>query len=108
MSALMHRLDIVQQSIDSDNQNQVSIAINHMTSEENRLVVDLKASRSKIASGVQTLKEVLRTIDSASAAERSYKVGRGLMEHDGFVPWTGGGIDRLLLKLDIGNVQSLV
>ena len=108
MSALMQRLDIVQQSIDSDNQNQVSIATNHLTSEENRLVVDLKASRSKIASGVQTLIEVLRTIDFASAAERGYKVDQGLMEHDGFVPWTGGGIDRLLLKLDLGNVQSLV
>ena len=108
ISALMHRLDIVQQSIDSDNQNQVSITINYLTFEENRLVDDLKASRSKIASGVQTLKEVLRTIDSASAAERGYKAGQGPMEHDGFSPWTGGGIDRLLLKLDIGNVQSLV
>lgn len=108
MSALMQRLDIVQQSIDSDNQNQVSIAINHMTSEENRLVVDLKASRSTIASGVHTLIEVLRTIDSAGAAERGYKVDQGLMEHGGFIPWTGGGIDRLLLKLDLGNVQSLV
>ena len=108
MSALMQRLDVVQQSIDSDNQNQVSIAINHLTSEENRLVVDLKASRSKIASGEQTLIEALRTIDSASAAERGYRVDQGLMEHDGFVPWTSGGIDRLLLKLDLGNVQSLV
>ncbi|KAL9137401.1 MAG: hypothetical protein Q9175_001386 [Cornicularia normoerica] len=107
MSALMQRLNTVQQSIDSDTQNEVSIATNHFAAEEKKLVVDLKASHSKVASGVQALIEALRAIDSAKSAERGYQVDQMVMQHDRFVPWTGGGIDRLLLKLDYGYVQSL-
>lgn len=108
MSALMQRLNTIQQSLDSDTQNEVSIATNHLAAEEKRLVVDLKASRSKVASGVQALIEALRAIDTASAAARGYQGDQRLMQHNGgFVPWTGGGVDRLLLKLDYGNVQNV-
>ena len=106
--ALMQRLNTIQGSLSSDMQDEVSIATNHLVSEEKRLGVDLKASRSKVAGGVQALVEALRAIDAASAAERGYQGDPGLMQHDGFVPWTGGGVDRLLLKLDHGNVQTLV
>ena len=107
MSALMHRLETVQRSLDSATQDGVSVMTNHLAAEESRLVLDLKASRSKVASGVQTLIEALRAIDAANAAERGYRRDQGLMQHDGFVPWTGGGVDRLLLKLDYSNVQDL-
>ena len=107
MSALMQRLNTIQQSLGSDVQNEALTASNHLDAEEKRLVVDLQASRSKIASGVQGLIEALRTIDAASAAQRGYQGDQGLMQHDGFVPWTGGGVDRLLLKLDYGNVLNL-
>ena len=107
MSALMQRLNTIQQSLDSETQNEVSIATNNLAAEEKRLVADLKASRSKVASGVQALIEALRAIDTASAAERGYQGVQGLMSHGGFVPWTTGGVDRLLLKLDYGNVQNL-
>lgn len=107
MSALMQLLNTVQRSLDSDSQNEVSIATNHLVAEEERLMFDVKASRSKVASGVQTLIEVLRAVDAASTAERGYQGDQGLMQHDEFVPWAGGGVDRLLLKLDYGNVQNL-
>ncbi len=107
MSALMQRLNTIQQSLDWETQNEVLIATNNLAAEEKRLVVDLKASRSKVASGVQALIEALRAIDTASAAERGYQGVQGLTSHGGFVPWTGGGVDRLLLKLDYGNVQNL-
>ncbi|CAD6576655.1 MAG: hypothetical protein ASARMPREDX12_007960 [Alectoria sarmentosa] len=107
MSALMQRLSTIQWSLDSDTQNEVLIATNHLGEEETRLVVDLEASRSKVASGVQTLIQALRAIDAASTAERGYQGDKRLMQHDEFVPWTGGGVDRLLLKLDYGNVQDL-
>ncbi len=107
MSALMQRLNTIQQNLDSETQNEVFIATNNLAAEEKRLVVDLKASRSKVASGVQALIDALRAIDTASAAERGYQGVQGLTSHGGFVPWTGGGVDRLLLKLDYGNVQNL-
>lgn len=107
MSALMQNLNTIQRSLDSDSQNDVSIATSHLGAEEKRLVNDLKASRSKVASGVQTLIEALRAIDAASTAERGYQGNQELMQHGGFVPWTGGGVDRLLLKLDYSNVQNL-
>ena len=106
MSALMQRLSTIQWSLDSDTQNEVLIATNHLGEEETRLVVDLEASRSKVASCVQALIQALRAIDAASTAERGYQGDKGLMQHDEFVPWTGGGVDRLLLKLDYGNVEN--
>ena len=100
MSALMQRLDTIQPGLISD-------STNHLGAEEKRLVVDLKASRSKVASGVQALTEALRAMDAANAAERGFQRDLGLTQADGFIPWTGGGVDRLLLKLDYGNVQNL-
>ena len=107
MSALMQRLDTVQQNLNPDPQNEESIATNHLAAEEKRLVVELKSSRSRIAGGVQALTEALRAIDAANAAERGSQGDLGLTQHDGFVHWTDGGIDRLLLKLDYNNVQNL-
>ena len=106
MSALMQRLDTVQQGLDSDSKNEDLNVMNHLAAEEKRLVVDLESARSKIASGVRALTEALRAIDAANATERGSKGGQRLMQYDGFVPWTGG-VDRLLLKLDYGNEQNL-
>ena len=107
MSALMQRLNTIQQNLISDSRNENSTATNHLAAEEKRLVVDLKASRTKVASGVQALTEALRAMDAANAAERDFQGDLGLTQLDGFVPWTGGGVDRLLLKLDYGNVQNV-
>ena len=107
MSALMQRLDAIQQNLILDSRNENPIATNHLAAEEKRLVVDLKASRSNVASGVQALTEALRAMDAANATERGFQGDLGLTQLDGFVPWTGGGVDRLLLKLDYGNVQNL-
>ena len=111
LSALMQRLDTIPRILDPDAQGEVSISANHLATEEKRLMIDLKASRSRVANGVQALIETLRAIDAANAAanaaERGYQGGQELMQQDGFVPWSGGGVDRLLLKLDYGNVQNL-
>ena len=107
LSALMERLDTVRQSLSSDSQNGDSTATDHLAGEEKRLVDELSSSRSKVASGVQALTETLRAIDVANFAERGSQGDQELTQHDGFVPWTGGGVDRLLLKLDYGNVQIL-
>ena len=105
MSALMQRLDIIRRSLDT--QNEVTIATNHLATEEKKIITDLKASLSKVAGGVQALIEALRAIDAANAAARSYQGDQEFTQHDGFVPWTGVGVDRLLLKLDYGKVQNL-
>ena len=107
MSALMQRLDTIQQVLNSDSQTEDSVATNHLAAEEKGLVVDLNSSRSKVACGVRALTEALRAIDAANAAEGGFQLDQRLTQHDGFVPWTGSGVDRLLLKLDYSSVRNL-
>ena len=107
MSALMQRLNTIQQHLESDTLDEVSVATNHLAAEEKRLVLDLKASRLKIDSGVHGLIKTLQAIDAARAAERGCQGDQGFLQHDTFIPWTGSGIERLLVKLDYGSVQNL-
>ena len=107
LSALMQRLDTIPRIVDPEAQSEISVLTNPLAADEKRLMVDLKASRSRVANGVQALIEALRAIDTANAAERSYQGEQELMQQDGFVPWSGSGVDRLLLKLDYGNVENL-
>ena len=107
LSALMQRLDSIPRILDPDAQSEVALPTDHLAAEEKRLMIDLKASRSRVANGVQALIEALRALDAANAVERGYQGDQELMQQDEFVPWSGGGIERLLLKLDYGNVQNL-
>lgn len=103
----MRRLGTIQRNLDSDTQNENSTATDHLSGEEKRLLVDSKVPRSKVASGVQALIEALRAIDAANAAQgqRDYGEDQRLTKHDELVPSSGGGVDRLLLILEYGNVQ---
>lgn len=103
ISALMHRLNTVQQSLDLETDADVASVAGNLVFEEKRLTNDLKASRTNIDNGVHILIEALRTIDAARARGHGSEKAQGTREQNGFVPFGGGGIDRLLLKLDYGN-----
>lgn len=102
----MQRLSITQQSLDSQNGNGEDPEKSNYAAEAHSITEQLKASRSKVANEVQALIESLHVIDAARTSGRQYKGVTPIMEHDGFIPWTGG-VDRLLLKFDYGNVDRL-
>jgi len=106
MHALMQQLDTVQQRLDVELENAQG-ASSHYGREEKTLLSDLQSSRIKVADGVQGLVDALRKIDNTRADGRTRHTAPGMAEKD-FVPWFGGGVDRLLLKFDYGNVEGLI
>lgn len=105
LSALMQRLSVVQQGLDSQGDN-VAEEKSHLNTEARTVMDQLRTARSKVATETQALIDSLRSIDSARNSGRQYK-GVNVMAEDGFLPWTGGGIDRLLLKFDYGNIDRI-
>ena len=107
LSALMHRLDAIQQSSNMGfpGNGQGSVA-SHYAAEEFTVMEDLKISHSIMAKDVQGLIENLRAIDSARASKNRYRMPAVPIAQDDFSPWIGG-VDRLLLKLEFGKVDSM-
>lgn len=106
LSALMQRLNTIQQSQDAETDTDLESVASNLAREEQRLIDDLRSSCQKIASSVQALIEALQTIDNARAGKRGFLGSTGRAEQDGFVPWAGGGVDRLLLKFDYRNGEG--
>ncbi|KAL9126618.1 MAG: hypothetical protein Q9217_004356 [Psora testacea] len=109
MSALMQRLNIIQQSLEAELDASEDSTSSQIEKEERRLIADLHSSHTAIASGVQSLIGSLRNIDNARARGRdpSPLQTPGRSENN-FIPWSGSGLDRLLLKFDYRNVDTLV
>ena len=108
LTALMQRLNHNQQSLDLEANAGVSTAADNLAIETQGLMQDLKSSCQKVSSGTQGLIEALRAIDAARTGARSIQVKDLAKEHDEFIPWANGGVERLLLKFDSGNVERLV
>ncbi|KAL9635272.1 MAG: hypothetical protein Q9164_003569 [Protoblastenia rupestris] len=107
MLALMQRLDAVQQSLDVEVDADGDSTIQHLAREEHQLIADLSSSRVKVSNGIEGLVASLRNIDSARAGGRDLGALQGSSQNE-FVPWSGGGLERLLLKFDYGNVDRPV
>ena len=86
----------------------VSAAAHNFAVEAQGLMQDLGSSCQKVSSGAQSLIEALRAIDTARTGARSTHVKDFAKDHDEFVPWANGGVERLLLKFDSGNVEKLL
>lgn len=106
LTALMQRLNHVQQSLDIEINAGVSTAADNLALETQGLMQDLKSSCQKVSSGTQSLIEALRAIDAARTGARSVHVKDFAREHDEFIPWANAGVERLLLKFDSRNVES--
>lgn len=108
ISALMQRLNTIQQGLQSEADNEEVKSSSYYQGEEQRIMSDLKGSRLKVANGVEGLIEVLRSIDAARINGRRHQGPSGTsgsMKYHTFIPWAGDGVDRLLLKFDYGNVD---
>lgn len=102
--ALMNRLNTVQQNLDLETDVGLVDTFADYVVEEREIHRQLQDSRSAIAAGVEGLVQALRDIDSARAAGSRHQRDPNLVENDGFVPKAGGGVDRLLLKVDYTRV----
>ena len=107
-AALMQRLNYVQQTLDLETNAGVSAAAHNLAVEAQGLMQDLGSSCQKVSSGAQSLIEALRAIDAARTGARSTHVKDFAKDRDEFIPWANGGVERLLLKFDSGNVEKLL
>ena len=108
LTALMQRLNYIQQTLDLETNADVSTTAHNLAVEAQGLMQDLESSCQKVSSGAQSLIEALRAIDASRTGGRSIHVKDFAKDHDEFIPWANGGVERLLLKFDSGNVEKLL
>lgn len=106
LAALMRRLDTVQQSLDAETDAGDAGVVTNYANEEQSIVSELQLARIKVAAGVQGLIDALRNAGSTKAGSHIAYTDTESVVH-GFTPWSGGAIDRLLLKFDYGNIDGL-
>ena len=104
--ALMNRLNTVQQNLDLETDAGVIDTFANYSVEERDLHQELGNSRSAIGGGIEGLVQALRDVDNARAAGGRYHRDVKSTENDDFTPRSGGGVDRLLLKLDFTRIQN--
>ena len=105
LSALMARLDSVYQHLDLESDLGIVEPFTNYAIEEKEVMRELRSAKEKVASGVQALVEALRDIDTARVGGDTLRAGMPVEGEDLFVPQMGGGVDRLLLKLDFADLQ---
>ena len=107
LTALMQRLNYIQQTLDLETSASESAAAHNFAAEAQGLMQDLGSSCQKVSKGGQSLIEALRAIDAARTGARSIHVKDFTKDPDEFIPGANGGVERLLLKFDSGNVEKL-
>lgn len=99
--AFFVRLLDVQQKLDLEHQSVGESA--HTVEEAQRLAVELDRARKRVDSDLKCVVNRLRQLDHERIGSLRYlDVKSG--EAGDFEVWKGGGVDRLLMKLDFGKV----
>ncbi|KAI9821660.1 MAG: hypothetical protein M1827_002241 [Pycnora praestabilis] len=111
--ALISRLETVQEIIDLETSTSTSndtFSANSYQREDHSILISLSSARESVESAIKDLITKLQDIDAervGTGRELAWvdvsKNGQGGGE-GGFVPWSGGGVDRLLMKLDFGTL----
>ncbi|KAI9857860.1 MAG: hypothetical protein M1813_007975 [Trichoglossum hirsutum] len=100
--ALVIRLDQAQQGLDLETDQGVVDALNDYTKEEQEAQVQLERCCERVGDGLRDVVARLRELDGERS--RVAEVGEA-----GYVPGGGreiGGVDRLLMKLDFGDMTN--
>lgn len=101
------RLQQLQRSMDLDLES--GITSSHAGRDEQHVTLELDRSRKRVDSGMKDLLARLRELDYerlGDAAFRGLQLSDDSKDAQGFEPWRGGGIERLLMKLDFGRVME--
>lgn len=73
--------------------------------EERKVALDLDRARKKVDSDLKSVIGRLRQLDQERIGSGRYLDLSGA-ETGGFEPWKGGGVDRLLMKLEFGRMRE--
>lgn len=120
--ALLIRLEGIQRNMDLETDEGVVDALADYPREEREVWKELRASRDDIEAGIKDVVARLRDIDDSRSEEgrRTFDLARnpaqnwqvngaGVVSSSStcqYVPRKAAGVDRLLMKLDFGNVNT--
>lgn len=101
--AFFNRLLDLQQELDLE---QDAGGTSSLTEEDERRVsLELDRARKKVDSDLKAVVNRLRQLDHERIGSARY-LDAGATENGGFEPWKGGGVDRLLMKLEFGRMTE--
>ncbi|OQO09319.1 hypothetical protein B0A48_04717 [Cryoendolithus antarcticus] len=100
---LFVRLLDLQHTLDQD--DDAGLDTTHTAADERKAALDLDRARKKVDSDLKSVVNRLRQLDQERIGAARYS-DLGSMETGGFEPWKGGGVDRLLMKLEFGRVRD--
>jgi hypothetical protein len=101
--ALFIRLLDVQQRIDLDQDAGLEVA--HVEEDARKVALELDRARKRVDSDLKSVINRLRQLDHERIGAGRY-LDLSRVETGGFEPWKGGGVDRLLMKLEFGRVRD--
>lgn len=102
--AFFNRLLDVQQKLDLE-LDDVGGETAYTVEEEQRYSLELDRARKKVDSDMKSVVSRLRQLDHERIGAGRY-LSTDIFESAGFEPWRGGGVDRLLMKLEFGRVDE--
>ncbi|KAK5131606.1 hypothetical protein LTR08_000793 [Meristemomyces frigidus] len=101
--AFFVRLLDLQQKLDLEREAE---RVSSLTGEdERRVCLELDRARKKVDSDLKSVVKRLRQLDHERVGSARY-LDAGAVESGGFEPWKGGGLDRLLMKLEFGRMAE--
>lgn len=101
--ALFGRLLEIQQRIDLE--QDAGLETEHIEEDERKIGLELDRARKRVDSDLKSVINRLRQLDHQRIGAGRY-LDLGHVETGGFEPWKGGGVDRLLMKLEFGRLQE--
>ncbi|KAL1636372.1 hypothetical protein SLS58_009865 [Diplodia intermedia] len=97
--AFIDRLRTIQRNLDLERDEGVVDALANYEQEEKDVLLELDRARKRVDSDLRSLVARLRELDKERVGTGLFGDGESI---GGFEPWKGGGVDRLLMKLDFG------
>jgi hypothetical protein len=101
--ALFVRLLETQQKIDLE--QDAGLETVHVEEDERKISLELDRARKRVDSDLKSVINRLRQLDHERIGAGRY-LDLGHVDTGGFEPWKGGGVDRLLMKLEFGRMRD--
>ncbi|KAM0691790.1 hypothetical protein Q7P36_007990 [Cladosporium allicinum] len=101
--ALFVRLLEIQQKIDLE--QDAGLETVHVEEDERKITLELDRARKRVDSDLKSVINRLRQLDHERIGAGRY-LDLGHVDTGGFEPWKGGGVDRLLMKLEFGRMRD--
>jgi hypothetical protein len=101
--ALFVRLLELQQRIDLE--QDAGMETEHIEEDERKVALELDRARKRVDSDLKSIINRLRQLDHERIGAGRY-LDLSHVETGGFEPWKGGGVDRLLMKLEFGRLRD--